>query len=141
MNERDYREFEHTGDLGFEVDGSDPVDLFVRAGGALAALLYDPAVVRPLEPIGFSIGGRDAGDLLVRFLGEIVSLFDATGMQFHSFHVERYETTRLHVTGTGERFDAARHLLRNRIKAVTYHQASFEPRRDGGWRARVVVDV
>ena len=129
------REFDHTGDLGFEVEGADPADLFARAAGALAALLYDPAVVRDRDTIGFSIRGRDLSDLLVRFLGEIVSLFGAVGMQFRRFEVDRLEATVLRATGRGERFDAARHRPRHGIKAVTYHQARVEPCPGGAWRA------
>ena len=40
----------------------------------------------------------------------------------------------------GERIARSRHRLYGLVKAVTYHQLAVE-QRDGGWSARVILDV
>jgi SHS2 domain-containing protein len=123
MKRPPYREFEHTGDIGLEVDGADLRQLFTNAGMALADLLYDPERVRATEEIGVFLEGGDRADLLVRFLGEVLYLFDVRGLQFRSFGFRSLEDTRLRAVGCGESFRPDRHQVRTSIKAVTHHQA------------------
>jgi SHS2 domain-containing protein len=136
-----YREFDHTGDIGFEVVGDAPGTLFANAGLALADLLYDPDRVRPDEEIGIAVEGRDRADLLVRFLAEILYLYDVCGLQLVRLRFPLLERTRLRAIGGGERFRQQRHRARASIKAVTYHHAEVRRRADGTWKARIVLDV
>lgn len=141
MTRTPYRQFDHTGDLGFEVVGADLRRLFTNAGLALADLLYDPIRVRGREEIGIVLQGRDRADLLVRFLGEILYLFDVRGLQVRSLKIRTLEETALRAVAAGETFRSDRHRARTSIKAVTHHQARVVRRADGSWMARVVLDV
>jgi len=48
---------------------------------------------------------------------------------------------RLRLSARGERLDPSRHAFDLAVKAVTYHQLFFGQDPDGGWRARVILDI
>jgi SHS2 domain-containing protein len=82
-----------------------------------------------------SLAGDDRAALLVDWLEELVYLADV-----QQFVPERIEQLRVHertltATVVGHLGDP-----RSLVKAVTRHDLAFEAR-DGGWRARVVLDV
>lgn len=141
MEEGTFREIDHTGDLGMEVVSRDLPGLFSRAALAMGEILYDPSVVGSREEIGMFFRGQDHADLMVRFLGEILYLFEARELLFHHFKILLVEPARLRAVGFGEGFDTNRHRIRASIKAVTYHRAQVESKREGEWRAVVILDV
>lgn len=141
MGGPEYREFDHTGDLGLEITGADLASLFRNSALALGDLLYDPSRVDPAEEIGILVRGGDTADLLVRFLAEVLYLFDVRGFQSCGFEFPRLGETELRALARGEPIDPDRHRLRQSVKAVTYHQAEVRRTPAGAWRARVILDV
>jgi SHS2 domain-containing protein len=53
---------------------------------------------------------------------------------------ERDQKCFLKAEAAGEPLDAARHHQRADVKAVTLHDFSVE-KEDGGWKARVLLDI
>jgi len=134
-----FREFDHTGDLGIELEAPSRDELFRRAGLALAAILVEPGNVAPRErrvvevPVGSNI------DTMHDMLTALLTLFSFADFIWGDASVTERAGS-LGVTGYGERFDPSRHEFRGEIKAVTYHQLVVEES-GGGWRARVIFDV
>jgi SHS2 domain-containing protein len=54
--------------------------------------------------------------------------------------VQAVDTRRLSAEVAGEPYDPARHRLRGEVKAITWHELGIV-QVDGGWRARVILDV
>ena len=124
-----------------EVVSRDLSGLFSRAALAMGEILYDPGLVGSREEIGMFFRGQDHADLMVRFLGEILYLFEVRELLFHHYKILLVEPTRLRAVGYGEGFDTNRHRVRASVKAVTYHRARVESKREGEWRAVVILDV
>ena len=104
--------------------------------------MADPATVRPAEMRRVELGAETLEALLYDWLAEIIWLKDAEGLLFSRFlvEVEAGAPSRLAATLCGERIAAGGASLRADVKAVTYHLFAVE-RTDGGWRARVVLDI
>jgi SHS2 domain-containing protein len=131
-----HRWVEHTAELELELEAKCERELLAEALMALAEVLSadePPAGERALRTVQASAPDRPA--LLAAFLEELVFLAEAEG--FVPCALERLElgADRLEAVVAGV-LDAPRPL----VKAVTYHRLAFEPA-DGGYRARVVLDV
>ncbi len=145
MSEKDhraaplFREFEHTGDIGIELDAPSRPKLFGRALLALAHLMVEPEAVRPLEERRIELPAASDTDLMHDLLSAALTLFLADEFIWCAASVSERDggiAARL----SGEPYDPRRHTLIQELKAVTYHGLSVE-QVDGGWRARNVLDV
>jgi SHS2 domain-containing protein len=138
---RGYRQLEHTADLALELYGDDEAEVLVAGLEAMVAILTDgaPNLESNLElsEREVELDAVDPVDRMVRWLNEIVYVATVEGFIPAGAVVELGETG-LRATLRGE--SEARSRLRTEIKSVTYHEAELR-RVDGGWRARVVVDV
>jgi SHS2 domain-containing protein len=139
-----YRQIDHTGDLGVEVEAAREDDLYAACASAMFDILAEAGGVAEAEARRLRVTAPDREVLLVRWLRELLYLHAAEGWIFRSFEVELggEEGARwLSGEARGERFDASRHRIRTELKAVTYHQASVRRGPEGGWTARVIFDV
>ena len=129
-------------DIAFEAEGDTLAFLFEACALATTAVMADPATVRPAEMRRVELGAETLEALLYDWLAEIIWLKDAEGLLFSRFLVEvgAGAPSRLAATLWGERIAAGGASLRADVKAVTYHLFAVE-RTDGGWRARVVLDI
>ncbi len=74
-----FREFEHTGDLGIELDAPTRGELFRRAAIALAALLVETAGVAEIEQREIAVEAEADLDLMHDLLTELLALFTVEG--------------------------------------------------------------
>ena len=135
-----YRLIDHTGDLGLEVRGNNPPDLFANAAWAFTDILVDAAKVRADRMQDITVEAPDREALLAAWLGELLYLFDARGLVFNRFEIREWTEEKLAARAWGEKFDPDRHGFRQGVKAVTYHQLQIR-RTAKGWRARVILDI
>lgn len=136
-----YRLTDHTADLGMEIFGENPADLFANAARALfAELLPGLGSVPPCHVHHIEVTGADQADLMVNWLRELLYLFNGEGQVLSHLEIRELTETGLRAeVGTGD-FLPERHEVGQEIKAVTYHQIQVAPEGDG-WRALVVFDV
>jgi SHS2 domain-containing protein len=135
-----YRIFDHTADLGVEITGASPEEIYTGAAGALFDLLTDLSSVRESEERTVAVEGEGPEDLLVNFLRELLYLWNGEGFLMKRCEILEAAPRRLTAVLRGETYDPARHRIRMEIKAATYHQASIRPTATG-WIGRVVFDV
>ncbi|MGH7814145.1 MAG: archease [Candidatus Binataceae bacterium] len=134
-----YREFEHTGDAGIEVDAVTRAELFAKAILSVARLMVDEEGIEPRERRTIEAGADSDADLMHDILAAALNLFLADGFIWREASVEERGRS-IVATLVGEPFGPKRHHLLTEIKAVTYHQL-FVGRADGGWRARIIFDI
>jgi SHS2 domain-containing protein len=135
-----YEFFEHTADLGLRVRAADLDTLFAEAARALfAAVLEDPAAVRPLQRVDVQVTGTERDYLLFDWLKALLYRFDAEHLVFGRFELHVGDDG-LSGAAWGERFDPDRHVPAHEVKAITYHGLTVE-RTDDGWLAEVIVDI
>jgi|SRR5579875_586594 len=137
--EGSFREFEHTGDTGVEIDAHSRADLFALALVAVAHLMVEPGSVRPLQERVLSVEAATDADLMHDLLSAAVNLFLTEGFIWGEAKIDEREGG-LDARLTGEPFDPGRHFLIQELKAITYHGLLVESR-EGRWHARVIIDV
>ncbi len=134
-----FREIEHTGDVGIEIEADSRPQLFRRAAIAMVRLMADTAGVRALEYRDLSIAATDNLDLMHDLLSDLLRIFIVDGFIWSDAAIEEANGG-LKVRLLGEGFDPARHEFHQEIKAVTYHELSVR-NQNGRWFARVIFDV
>ncbi len=134
-----FREFEHTGDIGIELDAPSRIELFARALVAIGRLMVEPDGIRLLEERRIELAAASDADLMHDLLSAALNLFLADGFIWRDASVAEKDGG-LAATLSGEPFDRRRHSLIQELKAVTYHRLSVE-KSNNGWRARIVFDV
>jgi SHS2 domain-containing protein len=137
-----YSVFDHTADIGIEVEGASPTDLYEAAAAALFDVMFhttgsDPGQEVVLE---LSVEAEDAEQLLVRWLSELLFLYDTRGLVMEEFAITELSGTRLKARVGGRPYDGSVHALKTEVKAITYHDLTLG-RTGGSWRARFVIDV
>ena len=135
-----FREFEHTADLGIEVEAADLPGLFTAAGEALFGLIADSTAIEERESLTLSVEGKGAEDLLHAWLCELLAQFNIGGFVAKRCDVRSVTNDRVSGIIKGEKLDLARHGFRTEIKGVTYHNFTvWQENRQ--WHARVIFDV
>ncbi|MBX8637144.1 MAG: archease [Thermoplasmata archaeon] len=132
-----YRLLEHTADIRIEAFGKDINEIFENSAYALFDQITDIGIVRKrgTESITLEAGSQDT--LLVDYLSELIFLCSTMHFLFCDFSV-RVNGLRLSSTVKGEKIDRRRHVLKDDVKAVTYHM--LELNIDKGY-ARFIIDV
>ncbi len=143
MAERpDYREIEHTADVGLELEAPDLKVAFELAAASMFDLMCELDGVGDGVRRTVRIRARD-GDLenmMVRWLTELLYVFATDGLLLSRFDVLKLTSDALEADVTGERYDPARHALKTDIKAATYHDIAVD-QTEGVWFVRVIFDT
>jgi SHS2 domain-containing protein len=135
----DFKEFDHSGDIGIEAWGVSLDELLRNATLGLLSLLHwnpvEPRVERRLR-----VSSPTAEDLLVDWLGEVISMAGAYGELYSEVDVVR--SGEWHAEGIlrGERVDPEKHALRFEVKAATYHGLTVEKKGEH-YHSRVIFDL
>ncbi|MDX1622798.1 MAG: archease [Gemmatimonadota bacterium] len=143
MERGSYEEIDHTADLGLDLRGPDPAAVLEAARrGLLRVLMGEEPDGEPEEERRVELSEPTRPDLLKAWCEWIYRLleeerFVALGSEFESTEPERFRARLEGVVLPADRVASA-----SELKAVTYHQLSFEREEEGGgWRARVIFDV
>lgn len=132
-----YKTFEHTADIGLEVEAANLNWAFAEAALGLTTVITGGNIGEPVRypEAGerIELEGEDLETLLVRWLSEIVFLFDTedflvgaaktTLTREQKDEDDGVSTESWKLTGRllGEPFDKERHGYGAEVKAVTYH--------------------
>ena len=136
----DYIILDHTADLGVEIKGTSPINLFENAGRTLLYLMLKTARAGKIQNEKISLTGDDLADLMVRYLSEILYLFEGEKLVVNSINIESLSSKQLEGSLGLFPFDPEIHEILTEIKAVTYHQIEVTDR-NGIWTARVIFDL
>jgi SHS2 domain-containing protein len=129
-----YRWIEHTAEIELAIEDESPEAVFNEALVAFGDLLTEE---RGGEPVTHrvNISAPDLPALLAEWMNELVYLAETDG-----FVPERVEQLRLVDSRLQAEIGGQRHIPRNPVKAVTYHDLEMHDV-EGVWYARVVLDV
>lgn len=134
-----YREFEHTGDTGIEVEAPTRAELFARAAIAMGRIMVAPDNIAPAETRRIRVSAATDEDLLHDLLSAALNLFLCDGFIWRDARAQE-EPGAIALVLAGEPFDSRRHEFHTELKAVTYHQLRIW-NECGSWKARIVFDV
>lgn len=141
-----YRYLEEIGtaDIAFEATGRDLPELFSDTADAMTNVMIDNIeAIQPREKRRIELSNDKLDMLLFDLLQELIFLKDAERLLLRMGEVqidERNDIYFVKATAEGEPLDAERHHQRADVKAVTLHDFSVE-RTEGGWKARVLLDI
>lgn len=134
-----------TADIAFEAEGETLEELFIAA-----ALATTNVMIRDLQQIALKekreirVEAEEMDLLLFNFLQEIIFYKDAEQLLFSNYDVkinEKDTALRLIAEVYGERLDMEKHDLVVDVKAVTLHQFELKKMEEGGWKAKVILDI
>jgi SHS2 domain-containing protein len=135
--------FDHTGDIGIDIDSPDLGSLFADAASAFSETIVDRESLPGAETLEMSLAAEAPDLLLVAWLSELLYRFETDGWLSHHADVimsrsAQHWTVRARLAGG--RIDPEHHEIRVLVKAVTYH--ALEVRAAGDrWHARVILDI
>jgi SHS2 domain-containing protein len=133
-----------TADIAFEATGRDLPGLFVAAADATMNVMIDNLdAIEPRETRQIELSNDQIDMLLFDFLQELIYFKDAKRLLLRACETQidrKGEVYFLKSKVAGEQLDDIRHQQRADVKAVTLHGFSVE-QRDGGWKARVLLDI
>ncbi len=133
-----------TADIAFEATGRDLPELFSDAADATMNVMIDNLdAVEARETRKIELSNDEIDMLLFDFLQELIYFKDAERLLLRIREVrieQRGENYFLKAETAGEFVDPARHHQRADVKAVTLHNFSVT-KEEGGWKARVLLDI
>ena len=129
-----FRWIEHTAELELHIEAATPREVFEEALAAFSELVADDAdgeaIVQEIW-----VTAPDRAALLVQWLEELIFLAET-----EDFVPQRVLSLDLGRQELRARVEGLSGSPRPLVKAVTYHGLELA-RREGGWRARLVLDV
>jgi SHS2 domain-containing protein len=133
-----------TADIAFEATGRDLPQLFTAAADATMNVMIDNLdAIESRETRQVELSNDNVEMLLFDFLQELIYFKDAKRLLLRAHETQidqKGEAYFLKAKVAGERLDDTRHQQRADVKAVTLHGFSVQ-KDDGGWRARVLLDI
>lgn len=130
---------EHTSEVRLVAAAPTLAELFVEAARGVADLLVgEDSDVRPEGPAeSVHLRARDVDALLVDWLNELIFLSETRKRVFCEIQVECATENEFAARLVG--FEPS--AIKTAVKAATLHGARVVEKRDGGFRASVVLDV
>ena len=133
-----------TADIAFEATGCDLSELFVAAADATMNVMIDNLdAIEPRETRQIELSNDQIDMLLFDFLQELIYFKDAKRLLLRARETQidrKDEVYFLKSKVAGEQLDDTRHQQRADVKAVTLHGFSVK-QCDGGWKAKVLLDI
>jgi len=127
-----------TSDVMFEAYGKDLKDVFSNAAEALFTVMCRIESVQPKDERKIEIDADSLEDLMINWLQALIAAVDIEGMFFSKFKITRIDDTHLTAFVYGE--PVSPHKGKTVVKAVTYHQYSFD-KTSKGYTVRVSLDI
>ena len=131
---------DHTADIGIQVFGADPKELFENAAWGMFDLIADIDTVRGKIHQAVDIEGDDWPDLMVNWLRELLYLWTGREMLIKSADIQSISEYKLSATVIVDPYDPERHVIKEEIKAVTYHQIDVH-KGSTSWKSKIIFDV
>ena len=133
-----------TADIAFEATSRDLPELFSASADATMNVMVDNLdAIESRETRQIELENDNIEMLLFDFLQEFIYFKDAKRLLLRAREIQieqKDETYSLKSKVVGEQLDDTRHQQRADVKAVTLHGFSVE-KRDGGWKAKVLLDI
>ncbi len=135
------KNFEHTADIGIEVETSNISSAFEEAALGFSEIITGGNLPKELISNDVSIYSDNLDSLLVHFISYLVVLFDTDLFisGFAKIEISKDENFLLRGILKGDIYDQSKHGYGVEIKAVSYHQLLVEEGPPS--RLRVILDL
>ena len=135
------KNFEHTADIGIEVETSTISEAFEEAALGFSEIITGGNLPKELISNGVSIESDNLDSLLIHFISYLVVLFDTDLFisGFAKIEISKGENFLLKGILKGDIYNQSKHGYGVEIKAVSYHQLLVEEGPPS--RLRVILDL
>ncbi len=133
-----YRIFGHTADIGIDVRGKTPEDVFINSAKAMFEIIADTSCIKSRKKVEIVKEARSYDELLREWLSELHYLYSVKRIVFGEFVIRELNDKIIKAVAFGQKLSYNK--VKTEIKAVTYHGLEFKKTKDG-FRARVIFDV
>lgn len=138
MNNSNYRLFDHTADLGIEVEALSLEGIFESLGKAIFSEMIK-GEIEPKKSCKIRLFASSKEALLVKWVNELLYRFEVEGIVFSKFSCRTLDNG-IECLCFGEEYDEKKHEIKMEIKAATYHNI-FLGRRKDKWIGRIILDI
>ena len=135
-----YRIIDHTADFGLQIFASDLKTLFADAAHAMINQITDVNRLKGLNEYHVHVTGSDRPDLMVNWLREVLYLWTGEEKLVKRARILSLSEYELSAKVTYDTYEPDHHIIKNEIKAVTYHQIQVKSVPDG-WEAQIIFDI
>ncbi|HUV51360.1 MAG TPA: archease [Anaerolineae bacterium] len=135
-----YRIIDHTSDFGLRVFASDIKTLFADAAHAMIDQITDINELKGLNEFHVHVTGSDWPDLMVNWLREVLYLWTGEEKLVKRAQILSLSEYELSAKVMYDTYEPDRHIIKNEIKAVTYHQI-YVKSLPNGWETQIIFDV
>ncbi len=129
---------EHTADVAFKAYGKDLNELFANSAEALESTLVQLQRIAPAETRTIEIASDSYENLLYDWLAELLVMFEVEHFAVKNCIVEITGLS-LSAECSGERIDLDRRVLKEEVKAVTYH--NLQLMKNDIYHVEITLDV
>ena len=142
MPRGEFREIDHSADLGLDLTGADPGAVLEAAQRGLVQLLFGetPDLDAP-EEREVRLVADGYPELLKVWCERLYRLLEDEGFVALDATVAEVSATGMRARVRGARPPREVVAAASELKAVTWHQLALAPDREGGWRGRIIFDV
>ena len=135
-----YEPINHTADMGIRVWGKTKQALFKNAAEGMFDLIVEKKGVAAKKRIKFNIEAPDLKELFVSWLRELLYQYSAKGLVFKKIAILNLTGAQITAEAVGEKINLKKHIFKNDLKAVTYHELDIKKTK-AGWQTQVIFDV
>ena len=137
---KNYKLIDHTADFGIHVFGKNAADLYANAAWALFDLVADIRTIKGENGKKIIASGSDWPDLMVNWLRELLYLWTGNELLVKPIKIQQITPYEIIAILYYDCFTPDRHVIKQEIKAVTYHQIQVT-QSSRGWEAQIIFDV
>ncbi|MDJ0913209.1 MAG: archease [Desulfobacterales bacterium] len=135
-----YRILDHTADFGIQVFGQSAQEVFIQAAYAMMEQIVNRKALEVKFENQLVIEGFDWPDLMVNWLRELLFLWSGNEWLMKRALINTLSPNRLSAVLKLDVYSAKRHVIKNEIKAITYHELQVK-QTVAGWQAQFICDV
>lgn len=135
-----FEAIEHTADIGARVYGSSLKELFKNSARYLTEMLVNLKAVKPKLIKEFVIESSGYEELLMDFLREILYYYNVEEFIAKNISIKSLSEKKGIFLAKGEKLDRSRHILKNEIKGITFHDFKIEKKKNF-YVSRIILDI
>ena len=135
-----YRIIDHTADFGLQIFASDLKTLFADAAHAMIDQITDINRLKGSNEYHVHVTGSDRPDLMVNWLREVLYLWTGEEKLVKKARILSLSEYELSAKVMYDTYEPDHHIIKNEIKAVTYHQIQVKSVPDG-WETQIIFDI
>ncbi len=134
-----YKYFDHTADLGIEIEAKSLQELFITTAKAIFETQISGRILQK-HYLSFEISASSLEELLIEWCRELLYNFSVNGFIPGKYDISIKKDLSLVARLKGDKFDKRKHRIKLEVKNATYHNLSVR-KINNKYYATIIFDV